>query len=109
MDWKEFFWATKEKTALTIGLFVLLNIFFLPQDIKCDQEIVREINNAFNGPVYTCEEGTEFLPIWQANILMYTAKKTSLNLAFEIVYLGFSFLVSCIVFHFLKKGGKKNG
>lgn len=93
MDYKKFFWATKEKVLLTLALFVLANIFFLPID-----------DTGLWG-----REPTElrFYPIWDyLSEPRYPESIYKLNVQFEIVYLGFSYLVACIVFHMKNKGGK---
>ncbi len=86
MDLKSFFWATKEKTLLTLGLFVLVNIFFFPSSIICK-------------PGATCPPNVGFV--------VYTGVDDFLQLVFfimnEIVYLGFSFLIACTIFHFKEK------
>ena len=83
MDYKKFFWATKGKTLLTIGFFLILNIFlFMP---------------AYAALAESCSE--------RAGITCESPNITILKI--EIMFLGFSYLAACIVFYMKKKGVSK--
>ena len=99
MDFKNFFHPTKEKIALTLVLFVLANILFFP---------------LYNSPINLSESSdcnpptTEFIPIWDlfrsdTAYVGYHNCMDNPDLQFEIVYLGFSYLATCIVFYMKSK------
>lgn len=90
MDYKKFFWATKEKTLLTLGLFILLNIFAFPS-----------VQNVYCSIGEECPPQTDFNNIFNS---LTAPTFVSIDFSYEIVYIGFSYLAACIFFH-LKKGG----
>ncbi|GEM_PF-2957275 len=107
MDWKSFFWASKEKVALAIGLFVLLNVFFLPVNQNvCIGIDYRCMIPEYEGPCNaSCKSKLNFI-----NILQFKSSNDTINtmdFSYEIVYLGFSYLAVCIGFRMLKKKGGK--
>ncbi|MDO8634578.1 MAG: hypothetical protein Q7K34_04775 [archaeon] len=83
MDYKKFFWATKGKVLLTIGFFLILDIFFFLSVYAALAESCPELIGI------TCES---------PNITI---------LKIEIMFFGFSYLAACIVFHMKKKGVSK--
>lgn len=101
MNYKEFFWATKQKTILAIALFVLANILFLPVIEKTDCML------RCAATTQRCQCPTYHVFVNVLDLFSGKVSSPSVDLPFEVVYLGFSFLASCFVFHALKKKGGK--
>lgn len=102
MDWKNFFWATKEKTLLTLGLFVLLNVLFFPMLENPLCALCLPAESGIECPA--CPPFTHF-----GNILEFFSGRATIvgvDLSWEIIYLGLSFFAACTVFHKMKKGKK---
>ena len=96
MNFKKFFWPTKEKIIFSAAIFVLFNIFLIPAIADICAIISGEAD--YLGVDIICPK--PYLKF--TNILRYLEDKSiiSINFLFEFVYVIVSYLVSTIIVYF---------
>ena len=97
MNWKEFFRPTCWKMFVSIGIFLLLNMFFFPLEAS------GGCLDYFGNPCFDLKPGINFIHIFDYSKYM---QSSNINVPYEMLYLAFSFLIACTIMDFSQKRKK---